>query len=438
MNTYVEEFKTVEAGLPGRKASWLAALRRGALDQFAEHGFPTLRDEAWKYTDVRPIEKRGFTLAGADTRVTEAALLPHLLRDVPGYRLVFVNGRLAPGLSRLEQLPKGVTIANLARVLEDEPQRVEGLLGRHADGKSHGFAALNLAFMQDGAYVHLARGAVLDAPLQVVYVASGATDQAAYVRNLIVAEEASQGTVIESYVALEDAPYLTNAVTEVVAEQGAVLEHYKLESEAAKAYHVAGLHVHQARDSRYTSHNVSGGARLVRNDITADLAGEGAECELNGLYLAGGRQHVDNQTRIDHRAAHCASREWYKGILDGHARGVFRGRVVVHPGAQKTDAQQANNNLLLSDDAEADSLPQLEIYADDVKCAHGSTVGQLDETSLFYLRSRAIDLATARSLLVYAFASDILERMKVAPVRQGLEAQVARRLLDEAQTEGLV
>ncbi|HKK14379.1 MAG TPA: Fe-S cluster assembly protein SufD, partial [Gammaproteobacteria bacterium] len=228
---------------------------------------------------------------------------------------------------------------------------------------------------------------------------------------------------------LGEQEYLTNMITEVVAEPGAVIEHYKLERESPKGYHVAGTHVHQDRDSRYTSHHVTLGGRLVRNDIRADLAAEGADCTLNGLYVIGGRQHVDNHTRIDHRAPHTTSREWYKGVLDGRSRSVFDGRVVVHPDAQKTDARQTNNNLLLSRDAEADSKPQLEIYADDVKCSHGSTVGQLDRDSLFYLRSRAIDEQSARNVLVYAFAADLLERMGLAPLRTQLEGQIGGALL---------
>jgi Fe-S cluster assembly protein SufD len=266
-------------------------------------------------------------------------------------------------------------------------------------------------------------------PVHLLFIASAAAPSVAQPRNLIVAGEDSRVTLIESYVTLNEGEYFTNAVTEIVAGKNAVVEHYKLERESEQAYHVAGIHVRQERDSRYTSHNVAAGGRLVRNDIRVALDGEGAECTLNGLTLARGRQHVDNHTRIDHFKPRGTSHEWYKGVFDGNSRGVFSGLVRVHPDAQKTDAQLTNNNLLLSDGAEADSRPQLEIYADDVKCAHGSTVGQLDPDALFYLRSRAVDEALARNMLIYGFASDILTRMNLAPVRAQLEDQLSQRWL---------
>jgi Fe-S cluster assembly protein SufD len=281
----------------------------------------------------------------------------------------------------------------------------------------------------DGAYIHLGRGARLAKPIHLLYVTTGAGGPLlSQPRNLVVAEEDSQAILIENYVAVGEAAYFTNALTEVVVGPHAMIEHYRLQEEGTKAYHIGGLHAHLDRDGRFTAHGIDLGGRLVRNDLRSVLDAEGAECHLNGLYVIGGRQHVDNHTHIDHAKPRGTSREFYKGVLDGRSRAVFHGRVVVHPDAQHTDAQQVNNNLLLSRDAEADTKPQLEIYADDVKCAHGATVGQLDPDALFYLRSRAVDEAAARDLLTYAFARDVLSRLRLEPVRSQLERNLAAKL----------
>ncbi len=425
---YKDDFERVRDTLPGRSAPWLQQMREAALERFMALGFPTPRQEAWKYTDVRPIEKRRFALAEraqVDTRV----LTPHLLGEERGHRIVFVNGRFSSELSYLGQLPKGVTVRSFAEALESEPSVLEAFLGKYADATDNGFTAMNTAFMNDGVFIRIGRDVALAEPVQVLYLSTGAQDCVAHLRNLIVADANSRATVVESYIALGDEQYLTNAVSEIVVDQGAAVEHYKLQQESTRAYHISEIVAHQLGDSDYTSHNVSLGGRLVRNELKVLLDDPGAACTLNGLYMGAGRQHLDNHTQIDHLKPHCTSHEWYKGVLDGHARGIFSGRVVVHPDAQKSDAQQANNNLLLSRDAEADSKPQLEIYADDVKASHGSTVGQLNTDSLFYLRSRALDEDLARSILVYAFASDILNKMKLVPLRSRLEGEVAKHLL---------
>ncbi len=426
---YLRLHRQAEHDLPGRDIPWLMRLRAGAVERFMDAGFPGLAEEAWKYTDTRPFEKRRFTLPGKDGAALVSSLKPYALGAPDAHRLVFVDGVFVPELSVVCDLPPGAVIRNLATALARESAVVEAHLGLNLPAEMSGFAALNTAFLSDGAYIHLERGVVLHEPVHLLFIASGNAPTIALPRNLIVAGEDSRITLIESYVALNEGEYFTNVVTEIVAGNNAVIEHYKLERESEQAYHVGGIHVRQERDSRYTSHNVAVGGRLVRNDIHAALNGEGVECILNGLTLTRGRQHVDNHTRIEHNKPRGISREWYKGVLDGHSRGVFSGRVVVHPDAQKTDSRQANNNLLLSDGAEADSRPQLEIYADDVKCAHGSTVGQLDQDALFYLRSRAVDEALARNMLIYAFASDILARMKLAPVRAQLETQLRQRCL---------
>lgn len=437
-DAYYEDFKQLRGRLPGKRAAWVEALREQALERFMGHGFPTPREEAWKYTDVRPIAKRRLRVPEAAPELPATALRPHLLGDEQVHRIVFLDGRFAPALSQLEGLPEGVSLRSFASALEQEPAVLEAFLGHYAEVDAHPFVALNTAFMNDGVFLRLADGVELEAPLHIVYLSSGTEDSVSHVRNLFVADPHSRAVVVETYAGLGDGAYLTNAVTEVVTAPGAAIEHYKLQQETDKGYHVAGVYAYQERDSRYVSHNVTLGARLSRTDIAVQLDAEGAACTLNGLYLGAGRQHIDTHTRIDHLKPNGSSREWYKGVLDGHARGVFDGRVVVHPDAQHTDAQQANNNLLLSRGAEADSKPQLEIYADDVKCSHGSTIGQLDETALFYLRSRGLDAAVARSILVYAFASDILQGMRLVPLRNRLEQEVAQHLLGGRSLEELL
>lgn len=439
---FVALFRQTQDRLPGHNVTWLKRRRDAALAYFAEVGLPTVRQEAWKYTDVRPIARKSFALPLTAPSLSRDALAPFAFGELDVYRLVFVDGRLSAALSSLEGLPTGITVMGLAHLLESDPAAVATLFGAETNpdlAEADGFRALNTLFFTDGACVRLTRGVALDKPLHLLYLATGqAIDgQSAmmHLHTLILAEANTEATIIEQYAALNEAPYLTNTVTKIVLEANAVLEHYTLEQESDQAYHVADIHIRQDRDSRYTSHNVALGGRLVRNDLHALLDAPGSKCVLNGLTVIRGRQHVDHHTRIDHQKPHGTSREWYKGVLDDQARSVFSGRVVVHKDAQHTDAAQTNNNLLLSDNAEADTQPQLEIYADDVKCSHGATVGQLDRDALFYLRSRAIDEPLARSLLIYAFANDVLTPMRVGAVRRHLEDQLNRRLLASLSIE---
>jgi len=436
-NGYYQDYRRFENTLPGRKVPWLARLRSEALERFMAHGFPSSREEGWKYIDQLPVKRRHFQLVQAECPVSKDDLMPYLPDDHARWCVVFVNGRFAPSLSRLEGLSAGVTVASLATTLEHEPAVLEPYLGRYADIDGHGFGALNTAFMNDGAYIRLGPGAIVSEPVHLVYVASGARDSVAHVRNLVVADENSQGTLVETYLSLDEESYFTNVITEVISAQNTHLVHYKLEQESVRALHMAGIYIHQGRDSQYTACNVASDGQWVRNDLNVVLDAEGSNCTLNGLYFTAAHQQVEHHTRIDHRAGHGTSRQLYKGVMDDHSRGIFSGRVVVHPNAQKSDARQTNNNLLLSENAEAISKPQLEIYADDVKCAHGSTVGYLDEEALFYLRSRAIDEDHARSLLVYAFASDILQQMTLMPVRANLERRLANRFLKGRAIGGL-
>lgn len=432
---YVHDFEGIKDTLPGRNLPWLNAMRRAALARFADLGFPGPRDEDWKYTRTTAIERQPFALSG--NAQVDTARLSDIAFEVP-HCLVFVDGRFAPQLSRLDPLPSGVIVDSLAHALPEYGDVIEAHLGRQVRSDGHPFAALNLAYFTDGAYVHLAPHAALEAPIQLVFIATGAGHTVAHPRNLIVAGDHSSAVIIETYAGPDAGVYWENPITEVVAGHNASIRHYKLVREGAKAFHVGGTHVRQGQASRFDSHSLTLNAALARNDLEIVLNAPGAECNLDGLYLVQGRQHVDNHTRIDHATPHGTSREFYKGILDGHGRAVFNGRVIVHPGAQKTDAQQSNKNLLLSDDAEIDTKPQLEIYADDVKCTHGATVGQLDRDALFYLRSRGIDEDTARSVLTYAFASEIITRLRFAPLRQQLERGLAQRLPDSQRIKEFV
>ncbi|MEN8207025.1 MAG: Fe-S cluster assembly protein SufD, partial [Pseudomonadota bacterium] len=350
----------------------------------------------------------------------------------PMHRLVFVDGRFAPDLCPFQTWLDGVTLTSLATVMKHRPDALEVVLGRTLATDRPGFDTMNTAFMQDGAFIKLEQDAVLEQPLHLLFISSGQADCMTTVRNVIQAGPGSAATVIESWVALNDATSLINTITEIMLDENAALTHYKLEQEGAAATHIGGLYVRQDRNSHLDAHSIALGGRLVRNELQVDLNGRGAECALNGLTLTHHQQHVDNNTRIEHHQPQATSNEWYKSILDDRSRTVFSGRIVVQPGAQQTQAQQSNHSLLLSNEAEADARPQFEIYADDVQCRHGCTAGELDANALFYLRSRALDEDTARSLLVYAFAADVLDRMRLDPVRHYLEQQLAERLLGSA------
>lgn len=425
------DFQRIRPALPGAEIPWLARARAAGLERFAQSGFPTTRDEDWKYTSLAALEKHVFAAAPAAAAAADAGALVRQLAfaGADGHLLVFQNGRYQPALSAPGRLPGGVTLCSLADALAQAPEPLESAFA--GDDRQTVFGALNAAFAADGAYLHLARGAVLEQPVHLLFISSaaGGTEPfATHPRNVIVAEEGAHATVIEHYAGSGDGPYFTNAVTQIFAAANAEIEHYKLQQEAVHAFHIGAVHARQQRDSRLAQHSIALGAALARNDITTWFDAAGCEATLNGLYLSGARQHVDHHTRIDHAAPHGTSREYYRGVLDGAARAVFNGKVIVHPGAQKTDAHQANHNLLLSKFAEVDTKPQLEIYADDVQCTHGATVGQIDDAQLFYLRARGIEEAMAKALLVHAFAHDVIERIRVGALRSRLEQILYARL----------
>jgi Fe-S cluster assembly protein SufD len=426
---YLQRFEKFQQ--QAQEPGWLTSLRQAGMASFAEQGFPTLRHEDWRFTNIVPITRLPFrpVLEAPGEEAAGETLDRAAFAGLSGCRLVFVDGHYSAKLSSLKPLPAGVKVASLAAALADGSAGVQGQLGRYAQVKDNAFAALNQAFFLDGAFIHVSAGVAVAEPIQLVFISlAKQTGAATHPRNLIIADANSRLTVIESYLGCGQAAGLTNAVTELVAGDHASVELLKLQDEAAGAFHVATIQGHFGRASNVTVHSFALGARLSRNNIRATLAGEGLECILNGLYLTQDEQLADHHMVVEHAQPHCASHEYFNGILDGKSKGVFHGRIYVHPVAQKTDAKQTNKNLLLSDDATADTKPQLEIYADDVKCTHGATVGQLNAESIFYLRSRGLDTETARRMLIHAFAGEIIERIRSEPAREELNQIVWDRL----------
>jgi Fe-S cluster assembly protein SufD len=397
--------------------------REAAFQRFLAAGFPTTRDEEWRHTSVAPIAALPFLRASA--HAPRAGAVSPFFFGSERVRIVLVNGRVSRQLSALDALPAGVTVHTLA----EPPAALAGSALEPWARPARPFVDLNEAFFEDVVDIRIAPRTVLDAPVHVVAVTAGDQPGALVLpRVLVHVGEGAEASVIESYVSLGDAPVLTSAVTEITLEPAAVVDHVKLQREAGTAFHMASLAVHLARASTFASRAITLGGRIARNDITAVLGGEGAECTLNGLYVATGESLVDTHTTIDHARPHCPSHEVYKGILAGRARAVFNGKIIVRPDAQKTDAKQTNRALLLSDDAQINTKPQLEIFADDVKCTHGAAIGQLDEDALFYLRSRGLDGLAARHLLIHAFAGDVLGEIKHQPVSEAVMRLVDAKL----------
>lgn len=418
------ESQTLDSGPEG-----LSSLRKDAMQHFAELGFPTTKDEAWLHTNVSAIANTTFCQATKLDGVVDAATLERESFAGSGFfRLVFVNGFFSSDLSDTKELDGKVTAISLADALKQQPKIVMAHLAQYADYKSHPFAALNTALMEDGAFIHIPKGVVLDKPIQLLFITVPSDEPiVVHPRVLIIADESSQATVLESYVGLGEQVYFTNAVTEIVLGESAVIDHYKVQRESINAYHISTMQLNQQRSSNGASHVTSLGGDIVRNNINVVLDGEGCDCNLSGLYIPSGKQHIDNHLLVDHAKAHCDSREFFKGILNDDAHAVFTGRIIVRKDAQKTDGKQTNRNLLLSDTSRVDTNPQLEIFADDVKCTHGATIGQLDDEALFYLNARGISSEVAKSLLIYAFAAEILDEIKIEEVRD----QVRDILLDK-------
>ncbi len=434
---YLSAFRSFERGLNGESASPIHAVRKEAIAHFASTGFPTTHDEEWRFTDVQPIARAPYA-AGTPGTVSAADIARWTFAGLDANRLVFVDGEFSERFSTVRSVPSGGAIMSLARALTSGDAAALRHTARHARYDQDAFTALNTGFLRDGAFVHIPDGVSWDEPIYVLYLATGRTVPfVAHPRNLFVAGRNSRCFVVERYAALAENSYFTNAVTEVVLAEGAVVEHDKVQEESLNAFHVGSAHVSMAAKSNYTSNSFAMGGAIVRNNITSVMEGQGVECTLNGLSLSTGRQHIDNHTTIDHATAHCNSHELYKSILDGSSRGVFNGKIFVRKDAQKTDAKQTNKTLLLSDLATIDTKPQLEIFADDVKCTHGATVGYLDAEAVFYLRSRGIGIELARDILTYAFASDVTGRVKIEPVRAALDRLILKQLHEGRRLEGL-
>jgi Fe-S cluster assembly protein SufD len=435
LENYLESFSEFEKLAAGHDLPWLRKLRRDAFAHFCEDGFPTTHDEDWRFTNVSAIAQTAFRLTrNRRVRLSQQELEPY---RVPGVacQLVFVNGRFARELSSLGNLPDMMKVSSLAGEISGNPGAIEPHLGRYLDTRGDAFCALNTAFVEDGAYVHIPRGTLVEEPIYLLFVSTAEdAPSMSHPRNLIVSEEDSQATFVEDYLSLDGGAVFCNTVTELVAGDHTVLSHYMIEREHKQAFNISTLRIQQGRSANVVSHSVLLGGALVRNNVHPVLAGEGGECLINGLFVGDGHQHLDNYMLVEHASPRCGSRQFYNGILDGHAHGVFHGRIIVHKDAQKTDAKQTNRNLLLSDDAQIDTKPQLEIYADDVKCTHGATIGQIEGDALFYLRSRGIDEVSARKLLLFAFATECLDRMKQGPVRKHVEGLINRCLFQMANS----
>lgn len=409
----------------GQQLEWLSAQRSAALTRFEEVGLPGVRDEQWRYTNLRALKRNVYQLA------TPAANNTVELDASENPRLVFVDGFIDLQTSTALDLD-GVVFASLAQVLNDNPALIENSFGTCLESEQHGFTALNTAYCQDGYVLHVAKSTVVESVLEVVFIASGA-DVVSHARNLILAGANSQVTIVEKHIGTDGQVYLNNSITEIIADDNAHVDHYKIQQESNDAFHIGGVFINQAAHSNVTNHNVALSGLVTRNDTYTNLLGQGAHMEMNGLVIGTGRQHIDNHTQVNHVVPNCTSDEYYKTVLGDQSRSVFRGRIIVAEDAQQTNADQQNNNLLLSKHAEADTKPQLEIYADDVKCSHGATVGQLDQASLFYLKSRGIDTESANALLTFAFANEVIERVKVTPIREQLTRIIAGELLSDLE-----
>jgi len=427
---YLASFTRLESALNAHAPAWLPKLRHAAVGSFAERGFPTTHDEEWIYTNVSTLASTPFV--PARVKLTEEIRqeierLP--LANLGCSRLTFFNGCYVPELSRLRGVPQGLRAGSLASAWKSHGALLERHLGRYADATSHAFVALNTAFFEDGAFIEVPKGAVLQEPLHILHIShGGGRASVSHPRNLILVGDTGQAGIVETFFSLAEDTTFTNTVTEIVAGEGALVDYCKVQQESDAAFHYARVQVQQERSSSVTTHSIQLGGVLTREEVRAVLGGEGAESLLHGLYVITGQQHVDNHTTIDHAKPHCASRELYKGILDDSSSAVFNGRIVVRKDAQKSNARQTNKNLLLSKDAAINTTPQFEIFADDVKCTHGATIGQLNEEELFYLRSRGIDRDAARTLLTYAFASELLSAIKIKPIQCQIDLVLLNRL----------
>ena len=422
---YQSRFEAFEKSLNGEKSTTVHALRRDAIRRFAEIGFPTVKQEEWRFTNISPIIKNEYQpiLRYELNGVKRNDIQQYFLNEA--IRLVFINGMFSPEMSDMDLLSAGVSVGSLAERLKLHPELIRSCINEDENA----FTALNTAFLQDGAFISVPKGIILEYPIQLLFIATNYEQKyVAQPRNLIIAGENSQFKIVEMYIGIAKNTYLTNAITEIELGENSIIEHDKCQVESANAYHIGTTHILMNTASNYLSNVVSISGSIIRNNVIALMNGERVECTLNGLSLGNGTQIIDNHTSIDNAKPQCNSHELYKAILNGSSKGVFNGKIFVRKDAQKTDAKQTNKTLLLSDDATINTKPQLEIFADDVKCSHGAAIGQLDDEQIFYLRSRGIDLNTARDILTSAFADDVVNRITIESFRQLIERMINDRL----------
>lgn len=431
-SSYRDAFDALQTADKRELPAWVLRLRESALEWFEQIGLPTTDVEDWKYTNVTPIARGNFTPVAPDSQSELSAdVVADFIAPEASSRLVFVNGVYRAEFSSIENLPAGVVVANLREALTGEHEfDLRSHLARPTATEIDGFNALNAAFLgSSGALIYLPKGAQVTAPIQLLFLTVNAPQPPViFPRVLVVAERESAATIIESYAATEESVSFTNVVVEIFVGENARVTHYKVQRESERAFHIATTNAELGRSGVYDLTTITLGAQLSRHGLNIKLAHEGAECWADGLYLVGTGQHADTHSLIDHSSPHCTSHQLYKGILDGKSRAVFNGKVFVHRDAQKTDAMQSNKNLLLSNEARVDTKPQLEIYADDVKCAHGATVGQLEEEELFYLVSRGLHTDLARNLLTYGFAEELVEKIKIESIKRQLDEAILNRL----------
>ncbi|MBE0570273.1 MAG: Fe-S cluster assembly protein SufD [Ignavibacteriaceae bacterium] len=425
---YILNFGEFEKKLNGGKESSIHQKRKDALSNFSRLEFPTIKDEEWKYTSIAPLLKYNFVPSYEKKIVSEELIKSLLFDEMEHSLIIFINGRYSAENSLLLNLPKGVIVGSIADEIKKKNEVLLKHFGKYADHQNHIFTALSTAYTEDGAFIYVPTGKIVEEPIHIIFITDSGNEKIlTQPRNLFVAEKNSQVTIIEHYVGNEGEIYFTNSVTEIVAEENAVVDHIKLQEESKKAFHIARMEVDQERSSNFSSHLISTGADLTRNDSNARFNNEGGECTLNGLYIIDGTQLFDAHTLMDHAKPHCNSHEHYKGILDDKSRGVFNGKIIVRQDAQKTNAFQENNSILLSDEALVNTKPQLEIFADDVKCSHGATIGQMDDEAKFYLKSRGIGEEASKGILLHAFASDVITSIKIESVRNYIEKIITEK-----------
>ncbi|OGU82769.1 MAG: Fe-S cluster assembly protein SufD [Ignavibacteria bacterium RIFOXYA2_FULL_35_9] len=430
---FLSHFADFENSLNGGKAKPVHELRRSAISKFSELQFPTTRDEEWKYTNISPLLKHDFVPVQKSAEDYEFEVNHFLFDKMEHSLIVFINGMYSSGLSKIKDLPKGVVVKSLSEAIKEDNPIVKRHLGQYADFKNHIFTSLSAAFVQDGAFIYIPDGKVVEDPIHILFLTISDNQKIlVQPRNLFVAGKNSQFTIIEHFASTSDEDiYFTNSVTEIVTEENAFVDHLKVQEESKKAFHIGRMDVHQERNSNFVSHLISFGAAISRNDFNSRFNDDGGESMLNGLFLIEGTQLFDAHTLIDHAKPHCNSHEHYKGILMGSSRGVFNGKVIVRKNAQMTNAFQENNNIILSDDALVNTKPQLEIFANDVKCSHGATIGQLDNDAMFYLKTRGIGVDRAKAILIHAFASDVVRYIKVNAVREYIESILKKKFHED-------